>query len=472
MFVYSLDDIQSVHHPIDSWSSIQFGISYISSFLKEHGHETNLLVLGSNSRWGKNVQLLSSLIEEFNPDLICYTAVFSQYRFIERIAKLVKSQWPDKFNIIGGVHSSLNPLEVSKGPFDAICIGEGEYPILELSNNLAHKESLQKIPNLWVKLDDGKFKKNETRNFNQNLDELPFPDREMWKPWIKERKNDELAILLGRGCPYECTYCSNHALRKISHGKYVRVRSVENILKEISLLYETYQHRKIYLEIETIAANKNWTMEFCSKLKEFNHTINNAISFGCNFRISSQSMDETLFIALKEANFHKIHIGLESGSENIRSEVLKRSYSNEDFLNTVSMARKHGLDYYIYNMIGIPGETLKDHMKTVLLNRQCQPAGHYTGIFFPYPGTKLYNICIKQNLLKNSLNSNMERNRACLDLSTFSKRQIQSCLNWFNYRIYKGYQPFWKLYVPVIKAKIKYHPKISFLIRRILQFLN
>ena len=59
--------------------------------------------------------------------------------FIEKIAAFTKNKWPDKFLIIGGVHASLNPFEVINGPFDALCIGEGEYPTLELCSQLESK---------------------------------------------------------------------------------------------------------------------------------------------------------------------------------------------------------------------------------------------------------------------------------------------------------------------------------------------
>lgn len=468
-FIYSLEDVQSVSKPLRSWTSIQFGISYISSVLKVHGHQTRLLVLGSNNKWKDNTQLLKSFIEEHDPGLVCFTAVFSQYPFIEKTAGFIKNQWPHKFLMIGGAHATLNPNEVINGPFDALCIGEGEYPAVELCSQLEKKDAPHGIANLWIKSHDGQIERNKPRDFLLNLDSLPLPDREMWKPWMKEQHDDECSVLLGRGCPYDCTYCCNHALRKVADGKYVRMRSPGNILKEVASLHNNFYNRRIYFQVETIALNKTWTIEFCRQLEAFNSTIDNFISYGCNFRISPQSMDEKLFAAFKKANFYKINIGLESGSERIRREVLKRDYSNEDFLNVISMARRHGLKIYVYNMIGLPGESFSDHMETVLLNRQCQPDGHFTGIFFPYPGTELYDTCVKQGLLKGSLDTQTERKQANIDLPNFTKAQVQSAYAWFDYRVYKGHKPLWIILIRVITAKIRSNPTTNFLFRKIVQ---
>ena len=478
IFIYTNAEIQSMSRPLRTWTNIPLGISYISSVLKVHGHQTQSLVLGSNKFRGC-LQLLNSMMETFNPGLVCFTAVASQYPFIEKIASFMKKQWPHKFLIIGGVHATLNPDEVIKGAFNALCIGEGEYPLLELCNQLEDKHTPEGIANLWIKSDDGTIQKNLTRPFLQNLDILPFPDREMWKPCVSgEQRFSEWSVLVGRGCPYNCTYCSNHVLRKIASGKYVRMRSAKNIVQEIASIHEKFPEcQRIFLEVEAIALDKTWTLELCKQLEAFNPTINNSISYGCNFRISPQSVDEKLFIALEKANFQKINIGLESGNERVRREVLKRNYSNQDFLNAVSLARKHSLKVNVFNMIGIPGETLNDHMDTVLLNRQCQPDTHYTGIsfpsiFFPYPGTELYNMCIKQGLIKDQVHTKMERYQAVMDLPGFTKAEIQSAYTWFNYRVYKGHKPLLKLLIQVIVAKARSNPTSNFLLHIIWRILG
>lgn len=470
LFIYSLEDVQSVSRPMRSWSTIGFGISYISSVLKADGHQTQLVVLGSSNSWLSNVKLLNNHVGEFSPHIICITAVASQYPFVKKIASLIKSRWPDKYLIIGGVHATLNPSEVISDSFDAVCIGEGEYPVLELCRQIGANTIPHAIANLWIKSPDGKIEKNSPRSFLQDIDSLPFPDRTIWTSWMKEQSGAELAILLGRGCPYGCTYCCNHALKKVAPGKYVRLRSPENIIKEVAFLHTIYPTQtRIYFEVESIALNKAWLIEFCEKLEAFNATINNFISYGCNFRISPQSIDEEIFLALKKANFFKINIGLESGSERIRREILKRDYSNKDFLDVTAMARKVGLKIFVFNIIGIPGETHDDYMETVSLNRQCQPDMHYTGIFFPYPGTELYDMCIREGFIKAHIDHRLERKQPVIDLPHFSKPQIQKAYTWFNYQVYKGYKPLWWVLMQTVMTKVHSNITLDFLFRRIVQ---
>jgi len=462
LFVYSIDEVYSLIKPLYAPEQIQFGISYISSFLKKHLYQTRLVVLG-RLLGKKNFNIIDKYLEEFYPKLICFTAVSSEYSFILDIAKYIKSRYPDIYLMLGGPHVSLNPKEALSGKFDAVCIGEGEYPTLELASQLEKGISPSGISNLWIK--NGQIiEENLPRPFLQDLDSLPFPDRQMWQEWIPEGSGAMLPVLLGRGCPFECTYCCNHALKKIASGTYVRLRSAENIIAEIREIITRYPIvETIYLEVETIGINKEWTMQLCSKLQYLNATLNKPLSFGVNLRVTPHMELESLFAEFKKTNFSFINIGLESGSERVRREILKRNYSNADIINAVRLARKYGLKVRFYNLIGVPGETLADFKETIRINKVCQPDSHYTYIFYPYHGTVLYSSCKEQGLLGKNLDTEMERSKACLNLPGFTKRQIQRSYLWFDYYLYKGRKPAYKLLAGVLASKIR----LNYFYRRI-----
>jgi len=460
LFIYSRQDCYSNDKPIQNQEQIQFGISYISSFLKQYGHNTKLFVITRKTKKYK----LEKHLKGFLPSLICFTAVYSEYRFIAEIAEYIKNRFPEIFLLIGGVHPSLNPDECIKDSFDALCIGEGEYPTLELVEQLQNSQKPSMISNLWIKHDDS-LEKNSTRPFLYHLDILPPPDRKMWERWIAEPETNS-SVLLGRGCPFQCTYCCNHALKKIASGPYVRLRSPENILNEIKEVVNNYPAMKeIYLEVESITSNREFCIELCSALEHFNSTLESPLEFGTNIRISKNIDFNEIFNLLKKCNFKFINIGVESGSEKIRSQMLNREYSNEDVIKVTKLARKYDLKICFYNLLGIPGETVEDFNQTIEINRQCLPDWHFLSIFFPYPGTELYNLSKDRGLLKEPLDTTMERNRAVLDLPGFNKKQIQKNYVWFDYNVYKGKKPLHKILPRVIVSKIKTNSELNYFYR-------
>ncbi len=466
LFVFSLNDIQSPRKPLRSPEQIQLGISYISSFLKKHGHHTRLIVL-SSILGEKNQDIINEYFGKFQPKLVCFTAVATEYRFMADVAKYIKSRHPDVYLLIGGPHASLNPQEALLDDFDAVCIGEGEDATLELVSQLEQGMTPSAIPNLWIK-HGSEIEKNPTRPFLQDLDRLPFPDREMWQAWIGDNPGARHQILLGRGCPFQCTYCSNHALKKLASGTYVRFRSPDNILEELEEFVARFPTEKdIFLQIETIGINQEWAMALCSRLEQFNATLSQPLSFSASIRITPNADLESLFAALERSNLKFIHIGLESGSERVRREILKRHYSNQDVINAVKLARKYGLKIGFFNMIGLPGETVADFEETVKMNRICLPDWHFTYIFFPYPGTDLYSLCQEQGLLQEPLDTEMERSKAVLDLPGFPKKQIQKSYVWFDYYVYKGRKPIYKILARVLVSKFRSSYHLNYFYRRL-----
>ncbi|MCX5713955.1 MAG: radical SAM protein, partial [Candidatus Omnitrophica bacterium] len=330
---------------------------------------------------------------------------------------------------------TLNPQEAIGDYFDVLCVGEGERPTLELVSQLEKGGVHSHIPNMWFKRGSG-VERNPPREFLQELDSLPFPDRRMWRDWQDQRAAQRCDVLLSRGCPFNCSYCCNHAFRNVSGGNYVRHRSPQNIVKEIKdILAELPKLKEIYLETETITLDTRWCIALCSELEGLNKTLSRPLSFGANVRITPNGNLEDIFSAFKKANFRFVKIGLESGSERVRQEILRRNYSNRDIINSVALARKYGLQINLYNLIGVPGETLSDFEETVAINRICKPDGHMTSIFFPYPGTDLYARCKEEGLLKGLLDTRNERERAVLDLPGFSRKQIQESFYLLDYYI-------------------------------------
>jgi radical SAM superfamily enzyme YgiQ (UPF0313 family) len=404
LFVYSIDGGPTLRSPLHNFAQMQFGISYISALLRKAGIGSRLLVLSSESE-AASMALAGETIAEYEPDVIAFTCVSTQFPFIDRVARAAKQRRPESYLVIGGAHVSLNPEEAAGSVFDAVCVGEGEYPMLELSEQLGAGRQPDGIRNLWLKRPDGSLQRNAPRPFLEDVDAIPFPDHEMWTPWIHHTVPHYPSILLGRGCPYLCTYCCNHALRHLAPGKYVRFRSPDNIVREIRFVLEKFACNAplLFLEVETIGVFKTWTLDLCSALQQFNRTLPKPVRFHTNFRITAKSLDPEIFRALADANFALLNIGLESGSERVRREVLKRSYSNEDFYRAVRMARDHGMEVNLFNMIGVPGETYADHLETVRLNREAHPNRSFTSIFFPYAGTDLHKLCEKRGLLGKGL---------------------------------------------------------------------
>jgi radical SAM superfamily enzyme YgiQ (UPF0313 family) len=117
--------------------------------------------------------------------------------------------------------------------------------------------------------------------------------------------------------------------------------------------------------------------------------------------------------------------------------------------------------------MGVPGETYKDYRETIEICRTCQPKIIAEHIYYPYPGTVLYEKCKEMGVLPDKIDIGMERRQAIISLPGFSKRQIQRAYIWFNYNVYKGYRPRLKLLLRVISRYLNQYQFLKMVILKV-----
>lgn len=410
-----------------------FGIGYMSAVLKGEGHKTELCHLKTKS----DVNNLFRVIISFSPDLIAFSSVTDEFQNVKEISKKIKDKF-DIFIICGGIHPTLDPdcLEESKG-LDGICRGEGEYAILELVEKREQGVDYLDTKNFWFKKGGGLIK-NPLRPLIGDLNELPYPDREIVDyQEIIDNTDGGAQFVFNRGCPFNCPYCSNSALRALYQGigKYVRQRGVEKALNEIEQVVEKYKVKYWTSEDSLFSLNKKWVLEFCAGYKERFKDL----PFNCLVRV--ETCDAEIFKSLREAGCFSVSIGVESGNPWIRKEVLKRNMSNEEIKQTFILAKEQDLETVAHNMVGLPYEDVEKFADTIKINREIKPTGSLLHIFQPYPGTALSDLCIKNGWVREDISDNffahLVENDTILDLPTFKREQIIECYRKFNYELRK-----------------------------------
>jgi len=444
--------------------SYQFGIGMISAMLKKHGHDTRLHYM-----FGRyDLEPLREVLAAYSPDVVAFSAVSPQYRYVR---KVLNDMAPWKaFTIFGGSHPTLAPecLEEIK-PLDAICIGEGEYPMLELVEALAAGRPVDTIRNLWVPTKDGAIAKNPTRPFMENLDELPFPDRELfdYQPIVDSDFNTAL-FMFSRGCPYNCTFCSNHAIKSKQEGRYVRFRSIDSCMAEIRDVTTRYKARLLYFNDDCFTTKREWVLEFCEKYaKQFDYP------FDINAR--PETLNDEICLRLKAGGCRRVSIGIENGDEKFREQVLNRKQKNDRIVEAFESCRKAGLKTKSFNIIGFPYETPEVFQQTIDLNARINPDSVIIGIFEPYPGTKLHEICVKERFIDPARQDDafVGRTDTVLDMPQFPRQEILRFFRRFGYDVYRRhsllkavmyrvyYSPYGEIVLRILQPVKKFLRKIA-----------
>ena len=376
------------------------GLASISAVLKQGGHDCKLFHL---KHYHDEAEYKEKLKELGEFDVIGFSIRTTAFPDSQLYIKWTKEVYPDVFIICGSYHATLVPEEVlSAEGVDSVCIGDGEYAELELLDKMTAGEDYSTVESLWFKDEDGSFIKNPVRPLFADLDRIPIPDFDLFDyANLESMKVDTAIVVVSRGCFYNCTYCGNGNFRKVYPNKkiYARFRSPENAILYLKTLLGKYPQIK-FINFRDAIFNMfpEWFDTFIEMYKK-------EIHLPCTGNIRFDILKEDTVRKMKEAGFYTIDMGLESGDQEMRFKYLKRYQTDEMIINCSNWFHKYGIAQLTYNIIGLPFEDIHKALKTIKLNARIKSDRVIPNIFYPYPGTVLYDISKEAGFIPDDLDA-------------------------------------------------------------------
>lgn len=469
----------------------------ISSLLKKHGHQVELFdttFMDTGYLFGTNVthenhivsfnyykevnykkynlekkkvdiiRLFNDKIESFKPDFIAFSfwgchlhgeGEFHAYFHGLRIVELANTK--DIPIIVGGTIPTLNTEEVLNHPkIKYVARGECEYVFLDIANKMDSGQPLSGIKNLWINKGNGEIEKNELRPLIDPLDQLPhadfdiYEDKTFYRPYhgkIYRCVDYELS----RGCMHNCTFCLSPFQRNLygSPKNFRREKGIEKIVDEIGHLKNRYKLDIIRYQDETFLNMK------ADKLKDLSPAYKKYAGLPFIIEATIQSITEEKVLYLKRMGCLSISLGMESGSQYIRDNILKKPrFTNEEAIEKIKIIKKSGISMSIFSLIGLPEETKEMIFETIEVNRRARVPYCLTSFFQPWEGTVLRKVCIEQGLmdpdLKGMNNSLNCLKGQCLRNLKVSSKELEDIYSKFAYYVYIN-----KIFWPLIKFSVR-----------------
>ncbi|WAC04322.1 MAG: radical SAM protein [Methanoregula sp.] len=382
------------------------GIMYLASHLRNLGHTIKIIDIA------KTRQSNESTIKElkiFNPDLIGVSAIITAYRFVKKLVKGLKQSFPSVPVVIGG-HIALDNVNLllNHVGVDYVITGYGELKIAGLVDHLSGEFPVGKIPALSYKR-NGEIISNPGDLFFKKIDEIPLPAYDLvdmkyyvtvtkkfpkLDAFLKKTKKTSppmraLVVIGARGCTDHCSFCVHEFEHKGFH-----VHSIDYIMKNIEVLYNTYGVRIFQMGEDLFLFNTKQAKEF---VEAMNSNFPDAY-FQCSTR--ADYITPELIQILENSNCFTLGYGFESGNDYILN-ILGKRMTRDINIRAYSLIGASDITPACSFMVGSPGETRETIADTINAIRDARITDSAVFITTPYPGSRLFRWCIENGLIRN-----------------------------------------------------------------------
>ncbi len=411
-------------------------VAFLSAVAKERGWQTSLCVLATDDFF--------AVLKRDNPDVVAYSAnimgfdtICSAHRAAQRRFRFI--------SILGGPQATFSPETYALSEMDAYCVGEGELAFGEFLDNIQSGNSFDGVANLITRKSS-----NPVRPLLPNLDELPFPDRDLTLSHSYLKNTPKKTFYATRGCPFKCSYCCNNYYHQLYQGKgpFVRRFSVERVISEIEYVQSRYRTDFIKFGDDCFALKADsWLEEFAEK-----YARRVGIPFNCYLRLDT--IDDDLLDLLKKANCYSVHLSVDSTSKHVRENVLHRNMRDINIEKYLRRFSDYGINTWVNYMLAVPGSTLEDDLSSIAISKKGKVTYSAYSTTVPMHGTELYDHCVTYGFIDET--THKSDLTGCSDkssLSCFSRKEIDIRYNIFllGAVIAKLPRPFFEMAIYAIK---------------------
>ncbi|MBN1423355.1 cobalamin-dependent protein [Candidatus Fermentibacteria bacterium] len=388
------------------------GVLYLASALRAAFPDLEVAVIdglreGYDDTW--------RAVEDFRPDFLGLSFYTTAAEGAYAMARCTKEAFPYVKIAAGGPHVTALPEEaLGTGSIDVVVRGEGERTLVEVTeawlSGAPWGTVAPRIDGIaWRQ--DGIAVVNQPRAHITPLDDVATPARDLvdlrrYRGFYLAKQRPETSMVLSRGCPFSCTFCSN-MVWKLGRPS-VRTRSPDNVVKEFQRLSEDFGIRETFDHADEFNANIPAAMGIASALAD------RRLGMTWKTQVRAHPLPPDLVAAMARAGCWYVHLGIESGNERTLQGIGK-GITLDQVRAACSVLKDHGIRvhglFMLFNVWEEHGrlcyEGVRETQATLdFVSRLADDRLlDYIGwsVTTPYPGSKLYDIALRHNLIKPDL---------------------------------------------------------------------
>jgi radical SAM superfamily enzyme YgiQ (UPF0313 family) len=339
------------------------GLLILAAVLEAEGRPVELLDLNLRVKRGDHdaSRSLRSQFAKALPEEVGLVGVSTwSYNFAVAMEFVdeVKKRRPRAPVVLGGPHVTFVDVETLDAfpKVDYVLRDEGDHTFPRLLRAIeagADPEALAAIPGLtWRR--DGAVVRNPSGSVVEDLDALPHPAYHLIDVEAYLALSPVLVVEAGRGCPYNCNFCST---TNMFQRKY-RVKSPARLVDELEWAVQATGTRRFELLHDNLVASKKHVLAVCAEIRRRNLDV----EWSCTSRTDNitEEVAHQMFLAGCEQVFFGVE-SIDPGRQAWTGKGLKPHKVHEALELT---ARQH-LRPAVGIIVGFPDETPEELDATV-----------------------------------------------------------------------------------------------------------
>jgi len=414
-----------------------FGIIQLAAYLEREVKDVEIEVMDCNAQqidWNA----MEKRIRSTNPDIVASSALATCNTYaVARTLETAKKTNPNTITVAGGQHFSATTQESLEAypEIDVIVRGEGEQTFTDLVKAAANKKSsFSKVKGISFK-HEGKILHNPQRPLIQNLDDLPYPGYHFVKDIVHKYhfeamagRNTRYALIEGsRGCPHECTFCSQW---RHWQGKW-RIKSPKRVADEMAFCYQNYGSRFIWLTDDNFGFGDR-ASEFADEIIQ--KGISEDLMWFTQARCDDVVRHRDLLPRMRKSGLSWVLLGVENPRASTL-EYFKKDITPEHAKEAVKLLKENGIFAHAMFIIGERKDTAKSIAQLREYANELDPDFAIFAILTPFPGTELFEEAKNNGWIEDLNWANYDMIHATMPTETLSRREVQEEL----YNCYRSF---------------------------------
>jgi anaerobic magnesium-protoporphyrin IX monomethyl ester cyclase len=351
-------------------------LAYCTGFLEKNYHHCKLIDAEAEDMTDTN---LLSMARKFKPN---FTVIYISERGLKRnedLAKKIKKYTGSKVIFVGPWCSMFPQKILKSSTADFLVDGEFELAVKDIVEGKINKRYVKAQRLTAEQLDQLQW---VTKTYKEHLDIKKYMVSSLWYPFVD--------LFTGRKCYWgKCTFCL-WPFTNLKGGGYT-VRNIDSVLDEIEWSSKNLDIKEIFIQDDTLPG---WRAK---QLAEGILKRGIEINWSAYAR-GDLSMTPQILRLMKKSGCHCLHVGYESGSNEILKNINK-GVTREGLETFTKWATDAGIDIHGDFMLGLPGDTLETMQQTIEWARGLNILTYQFAPPKAYPCTPLYSYLKNNNYL-------------------------------------------------------------------------